>query len=477
MGVALLSGESVKYRGADRDLAGKMRIFFDLCLRRSIYVLVSSDLVSLTFFLYLSLNDNSRIYLTGVILLLGIWMSLSFFKRTYEEMLTGDAEVVVRRIFYHWLIFSVIAWLLYPILFEDIFDYKMFLLSLLFSGTYVFTTRIVFLSIRKKYKHLIIKKRRIAIIGTNIYTDRLVKNIHKGCNDFQIEGCYKKEEINFSATTGKHYSGIHLMALKGINEIYCCSSTLDKNEIQQLLQEADRYMIRVRFLPDELLFGEQIRFETVNHVPVFALRPEPLLSDKNKMIKRSFDIVFSLFVIVFTLSWLTPIVWIAIRLESRGPLLFRQKRTGMDNHNFYCYKFRSMVSGNPTSNTLQASKNDQRITRVGAILRKTSIDELPQFVNVLWGDMSVVGPRPHMIFHTKKYRKEIGAYMIRHYVKPGITGLAQINGYRGPTRELEDMELRVEHDIDYLENWTFMLDMKIIFLTIWSLFHYDENAC
>jgi lipopolysaccharide/colanic/teichoic acid biosynthesis glycosyltransferase len=136
-----------------------------------------------------------------------------------------------------------------------------------------------------------------------------------------------------------------------------------------------------------------------------------------------------------------------------------------------------MVAENPVADSMQACKNDGRLTKVGAFLRRTSIDELPQFFNVLAGNMSVVGPRPHMLFHTDQYRKKIGAYMIRHYVKPGITGLAQINGYRGPTKELVDMQHRVEFDIDYVENWNFMLDMKIIFLTVWNLIHYDENAC
>lgn len=477
MGVAFLPGQTTEVQGLDRDLSGRMRVLFDLCLRRSTYIVVCTDFLSLIFIFSTGRNSQSSIYLTGIALIVAIWMSLSFFKKTYIQMLVEDAEIVVRRTFYHWVIFSVTGWLLYPFLFKDIFNYRMFLLGLFLTGVSVFATRIVFLSIRKKYKHLLIKKRRVAFIGSNAYSNKMMDNIQKGCNEFQIEGWYQKGEISLTSTAETQNSDIQMMARRGINEIYCCTAGFDKNEIQSLLREADSYMIRVRFLPDELLFGEQIKFETINKVPVFVPRPEPLLSDKNKLTKRFFDIVFSLFVIVFLLSWLTPLLWIIIRLDSRGPLFFRQKRTGMDNHDFYCYKFRSMASGNRTSDIQQASKGDRRITRVGAFLRRSSIDELPQFFNVLRGDMSVVGPRPHMIFHTDKYRKKIGTYMIRHFVKPGITGLAQINGYRGPTKELEDMELRVEHDIDYVENWTFMLDLKIIFLTIWSLFHYDKNAC
>ena len=185
----------------------------------------------------------------------------------------------------------------------------------------------------------------------------------------------------------------------------------------------------------------------------------------NRYIKRTFDLIFSCFVLFFILSWLYPLLAILIKLDSRGPVIFKQHRSGRDNKSFWCYKFRSMRV-NSDCHHRQASRNDDRITALGRFLRRTSLDEFPQFINVLIGNMSVVGPRPHMLKHTEQYRHVIKNYMVRHYSKPGITGWAQINGYRGETLQTEAMEQRVEHDIWYLENWSVYLDIKIILRTI-----------
>ena len=182
--------------------------------------------------------------------------------------------------------------------------------------------------------------------------------------------------------------------------------------------------------------------------------------------KRLFDVAFSLFTIIFLLSWFVPILSFLIKLESKGPVFFKQKRTGLNNRTFNCYKFRSMVV-NSFSDTLQASASDYRITRLGHLLRKTNIDELPQFFNVLLGNMSVVGPRPHMLKHTEEYSMSIDNYMSRHLMKPGVTGLAQSCGMHGETDQLWKMEKRLEFDIEYLKKWSFWLDLKII---IWTVF-------
>jgi putative colanic acid biosynthesis UDP-glucose lipid carrier transferase len=195
----------------------------------------------------------------------------------------------------------------------------------------------------------------------------------------------------------------------------------------------------------------------------------------DRVVKRLFDIAFSLFVIVFIFSWLYPILALLIKLESPGPVIFKQERSGRNNVQFYCYKFRSMRV-NDECHLKQASKNDCRITRIGRILRKTSLDELPQFFNVLLGNMSVVGPRPHMLKHTEHYREVVDQYMVRHYMKPGITGWAQVNGYRGETIELGLMEKRVEHDIWYMENWSALLDIKIVMLTVLNVIKGEKNA-
>lgn len=195
----------------------------------------------------------------------------------------------------------------------------------------------------------------------------------------------------------------------------------------------------------------------------------------NRILKRGLDIFISLIVIVFFLSWMVPIIGLLIKFESRGPIFFKQLRSGLNNQPFWCIKFRSMYV-NEKSDEVQASRNDNRITKVGLFLRKTSIDEFPQFINVLKGEMSIVGPRPHMLLHTEIYGKQIKNYMDRLSLKQGLTGFAQVKGFRGETADIKWMESRVEHDLWYAENWSLWLDIKIIFLTIIKIFNTDENA-
>jgi lipopolysaccharide/colanic/teichoic acid biosynthesis glycosyltransferase len=178
---------------------------------------------------------------------------------------------------------------------------------------------------------------------------------------------------------------------------------------------------------------------------------------------------------IFVLSWLVPLIALAIWLDSKGPVFFKQVRSGLNNKPFVCYKFRSMKI-NSESHTVQAIRNDKRFTLVGRFLRKTNLDEFPQFYNVLKGEMSIVGPRPHMLKHTEDYSAIINKYMVRQFIKPGITGWAQVNGHRGETQKLEDMEARVDHDIWYMENWSLLLDVKIVALTAFNIFRGDKNA-
>jgi exopolysaccharide biosynthesis polyprenyl glycosylphosphotransferase len=195
----------------------------------------------------------------------------------------------------------------------------------------------------------------------------------------------------------------------------------------------------------------------------------------NQYFKRTFDIAFSFLVIVLVFTWLFPILALLIKLSSKGPIFFKQQRSGKRNEVFTCYKFRSMKV-NEDSDTIQAHKSDDRITGIGKFLRKTSMDELPQFLNVLNGDMSVVGPRPHMLKHTEEYSQIIDNFMVRHFVKPGITGWAQVHGFRGETHQDYKMRKRVQYDVWYIENWSFLLDIRIIFMTVRNLLLGDRNA-
>ncbi|WP_282074636.1 undecaprenyl-phosphate glucose phosphotransferase [Maribacter aquivivus] len=261
-----------------------------------------------------------------------------------------------------------------------------------------------------------------------------------------------------------------------VEEVYCLASRLSKDEIKHLMNIADNSLKRIKIIPDNKeLFSRAMSIELYDSVPVLNLRASPLDLEYSNLLKRIFDIIFSSFAIIFILSWLVPIIFILMKLDSKGPLFFKQKRHGVNKNTFWCYKFRSMAK-NDDSDTKMATKNDMRITKLGRILRKTSIDELPQFFNVLKGDMSIVGPRPHMEVHTKQYEASVEKYLVRHFLKPGITGLAQVKGYRGEIIHKSDIINRVRYDIFYMEKWSILLDIQIIIRTVTNIFVADKNA-
>jgi putative colanic acid biosynthesis UDP-glucose lipid carrier transferase len=261
-----------------------------------------------------------------------------------------------------------------------------------------------------------------------------------------------------------------------IDEIYTSVAEISNTDMAKLVDFADNNLKVLKFLPDtKEIFSKKLDFSYYGVLPILSTRTIPVDKPFNKFIKRSFDVFASLIVIVGILSWLTPLMGLIIKLESKGPVFFKQKRNGLDYQEFYCYKFRSMQP-NATAHIHQVRKDDIRITGVGKIIRKTSIDELPQFINVLKGDMSVVGPRPHMVSHTHMYAERIDKFMVRHFIKPGITGLAQVSGFRGEVESDDHIINRVKYDIFYLENWSLFLDLKIIVQTIINALRGDEKA-
>lgn len=261
-----------------------------------------------------------------------------------------------------------------------------------------------------------------------------------------------------------------------VDEIYCAMADLTSKEVEDFICFADNNLKTLKFIPDsKQLLSLNIVFEYYDYIPIIPQRTISLDESLNKIVKRIFDIIFSLLIIVGVLSWLTPILAILIKWESRGPLFFVQKRNGLNNEEFKCYKFRSMEV-NEQADIELVSKNDIRITKVGRFIRKTSIDELPQFFNVLLGDMSVVGPRPHMVSVTNAYAERIDKFLVRHFIKPGITGLAQTKGFRGEVETDYDIINRVRYDIFYIEKWSLLLDLKIIFNTIYAVLRGDEKA-
>ncbi len=260
-----------------------------------------------------------------------------------------------------------------------------------------------------------------------------------------------------------------------IDEIYCSLNELSDEKLKDLVEFGDENNIVIKFIPDsKAIFSKNLKIDYYELFPVLSLQKTALHDPLIKNFKRAFDFVFSLIVVILLLSWLTPLMALLIKLESRGPVFFKQSRPGLDEQEFLCYKFRSMKVNVTTEK--EASRNDPRVTKIGRFIRKTSIDELPQFFNVLLGDMSVVGPRPHLWSQNKTYGSKIKKYMVRHYVKPGITGLAQVKGYRGEIETESDMINRIKFDVYYIENWSLLMDIKIIIQTVVNIFKGEEKA-
>lgn len=259
-------------------------------------------------------------------------------------------------------------------------------------------------------------------------------------------------------------------------QLYCGLASSHSKEILPIISYCENNLIHFYSVPNVRNYlKRRMHLELIGNVPVLDIRQEPLAQPENRLAKRLFDIVFSLLFLCTIFPIIFIIIGLAIKITSPGPIFFKQKRCGEENKEFWCYKFRSMRV-NKDSDKVQATLNDPRKTRLGNFMRKTSIDELPQFINVLLGDMSVVGPRPHMLKHTEEYSKLIDKYMVRHLVKPGITGWAQVTGFRGETKELWQMEGRVERDIWYLEHWTFMFDLYIIYKTVKNAVKGEKEA-
>lgn len=261
-----------------------------------------------------------------------------------------------------------------------------------------------------------------------------------------------------------------------VDVVFCALPHTIAERILPMMKLADQHTARFFIIPDSYVYlKRKVFLETIDNIPYLSIRNEPLEYRSNQLLKRSFDILFSLLFLTTLFPLIYLIIAIAIKRSSPGPVFFRQPRTGLNGEEFLCYKFRSMHV-NDEANTQQAQKEDPRKTKLGDFLRRSSIDELPQFINVLLGNMSVVGPRPHMLRHTEEYSTLIDRYMVRHFIKPGITGWAQVNGFRGETKTVEQMDARVKHDVWYLENWSFILDLRIITLTIFNAFRGEENA-
>lgn len=322
-------------------------------------------------------------------------------------------------------------------------------------------------------------QKNVILIGNEQTVFQLYDILKTPTYGYNIVGCFYDGECANPEIVEKRIGGTGdiygwLTTHSNIHEIYGYFSKEQHDTINMMSKFCDNHLIRFYYIPAINVFKGNMAISFMEEIPVIARREEPLRRGGNKLIKRVFDILFSLLVLLLVFPWVFIWVAIMIKIQSPGPIFFIQERTGLDGKVFHCIKFRSMNVNNDADN-IQATKDDPRKFAFGNFIRKTNIDELPQFINVLIGDMSVVGPRPHMLKHTAEYSKLINHFMVRHFAKPGITGLAQVTGFRGETRYIDQMEGRVKKDIEYIENWTFLLDLKIIAKTIINMFGKEKG--
>jgi putative colanic acid biosynthesis UDP-glucose lipid carrier transferase len=410
--------------------------------------------------------------LTFVCFLFTCWITISLLLGFYQISRLSVFTDVLKKLFKQALLLSVVVACFFGYYYERAEDLYSILAFVFWTMLVVGIMKSLFFFSFKHYRQVLGGNlRKVMVIGSSNQADLLVKFLRSSkSHGYQLSGT-----LTFTSDRGLQEVKEKVLE-EYIDELYCCTESLTERELHEITDFADNNLRTVKIIlsheQEQSLYGD---FDLYGHVPIYSLRQIPLHDPANRWLKRSFDILFSSLVIVLILSWLAPILAILIRLESKGPVFFKQKRNGLDYQEFNCYKFRSMYL-NPMADLHQVTRGDSRITGIGKFLRKTSLDELPQFVNVLLGHMSVVGPRPHMVSHTEMYAASVNKFMVRHFVKPGITGLAQTSGYRGEVESEEDIYGRVHNDLMYIENWSLSMDVRIIVQTILNVFKGEEKA-
>lgn len=351
--------------------------------------------------------------------------------------------------------------------------------SMLAYFIFMLTERIILRKILMRFRANKGNLKNIILVGNEQTVYQLFEILKTPIYGYNIVGFFYDGECTNQEMAAKRLGGTGdiygwLTVHSNINEIYGYFPKEQHDTINMMSKFCDNHLIRFYYIPAINVFKGNMAITFMEGIPVIARREEPLRKDSNKLAKRIFDIIFSSFVLLLIFPWIFIFVSVMIKIQSPGPIFFLQERTGLDGKIFKCIKFRSMKVNND-ADEIQATKNDPRKFPFGDFMRKTNIDELPQFINVFLGDMSVVGPRPHMLKHTAEYSKLINHFMVRHFAKPGITGLAQVSGFRGETRYIDQMEGRVKKDIEYIENWTFLLDLKIIVKTVTNMFGKEKG--
>lgn len=326
--------------------------------------------------------------------------------------------------------------------------------------------------------------RNLLIVGTGelgmSFFDILQKNPQFG---YKVVGFVddKKNTVLNGLYRGNIENLDEILSSSEINDVIIALPDYSANKLEEVIKTCENHTIRVKVIPDYFKFmSSKYKFSMFGRFPIVSVREDKLNEFHWRVIKRTFDLVITIFLFLFIFWWLWPIIGFAIKMSSAGPIFFKQERWGRHNQRFIAYKFRSMKTDCPELSQdgkyVQATKDDPRITKIGKFLRKTSLDELPQLINVLKGEMSLVGPRPHPTPLNLESKNQVYLYMLRHLVTPGLTGWAQIKGHRGETKTVEAMQQRINHDVWYIENWSFWLDIQIILLTIWLMIIGDNKA-
>nr|WP_297805120.1 exopolysaccharide biosynthesis polyprenyl glycosylphosphotransferase [uncultured Polaribacter sp.] len=405
------------------------------------------------------------------------WFITSYFFGFYKVYRYTRFLSLIRLLGSQFLLFILGYFAYFGIFKEGVVVHNQFLIltSIIFS---ISSVKFLWLLFLKKYRAVGNNFRTTVVVGLDDSSKNIIKLFKSKSNlGYKYLGFFSRKDSENNECLGNLNGLFKYVTENSVDEIYCSLTSLKKNQIKEINKFAIEKNIGLKLIPNSSeLYSKNQSIEYYDDaLMVLNVNKLPFEFSENFYIKRIFDIFFSLFVCVFVLSWLWPILWFFVKFESKGPLLFKQGREGIKGKEFTCYKFRSMTL-NKDADKVHATKNDARVTKVGAFIRKTSMDELPQFINVLFGDMSVVGPRPHLESLSLEYQKDVDDYLKRHIVKPGITGLAQVSGYRGEIKKAADIKNRVRLDIFYIENWSFFLDIKIIIKTVLNLFKGEEKA-
>ncbi|OWK74825.1 glycosyl transferase [Flavobacteriaceae bacterium JJC] len=406
----------------------------------------------------------------SIILLTLFWILLSGRTKLYSVARNLTYTIYLERLVTHIFIFIFGVILLAKVSNNDFLKMDRFYISLNLFFLLFIIKSIVFFTL--KYLRILgINYRNIMFLNDDSSTE-ILRNILNERKDygFKIFEYPKEERFNFEKL-------IDFWKEKGIHTLYLSSTGFEQNEEQEIFRLAERHKVRVSLIPS-IVKNNFFQYDLgyIEMQPILVRSKFPLDYLTNIILKRTFDILFSACVLVLVCTWLFPLIAILIKLDSKGSVLFLQKRYGFHDEVFHCIKFRTMHV-NDDSSKATTKENDKRITRIGRFLRKTSLDEMPQFINVLKGEMSVVGPRPHMLLVDDFYKLKIGRYSVRSLVKPGVTGLAQVNGLRGDTGNMEiKMKKRILADAFYVKNWSLSLDFVIILKTVFLVIGGDKNA-